>query len=97
MEPWSGDGRSKRAADIPSSHQYQLIEASIEKYVLDSFLVFLGVLKAKTLRILGLGSGSSSSVPSFPFRFSEIIGLRLTAAMLYEGTYSHSNRIDRGL
>jgi hypothetical protein len=60
-----------------------LIEASIEKYVLDSFLVFLGVLKAKTLRILGLGSGSSSSVPPFPFRFSEIIGLRLNAAMLY--------------
>jgi hypothetical protein len=49
MKHWSGDGRSKGAADIPSSHQYQLIEASIEGYVLDSFLVFLGVLKAKTL------------------------------------------------
>jgi hypothetical protein len=49
MKPWSGDGGSRRAADIPSSHQYQLIEASVERYVLGSFLVFLGVLKAKTL------------------------------------------------
>jgi hypothetical protein len=49
MKPWSGDGGSRRAADIPSSHQYQLIEASVGRYVLGSFLVFLGVLKAKTL------------------------------------------------